>query len=133
MGKEAIRKELQRITKDEDVRAHGARIAELSSRNDCSVRALPDYDPASRENFNCFEYALCLNEQLRNSTLANLGDFDVLVDYRFIDYLNRSGFLHPKSSAEMQDGDLVIYFREGKAQHAGRWNDGRVRSKWGRG
>src|SRR3989304_6585236 len=91
MGKEAMRKELPRITKDEDVRAHGARIAELSSRNDCSVRALPDYDPASREHFNCFEYALCLNEQLRNSTLANLGDFDVLVDYRFIAYLNRSG------------------------------------------
>jgi len=33
----------------------------------------------------------------------------------------------------MRDSDLVLYFLDLTAEHAGRWNKGRVTSKWGGG
>lgn len=130
MGNEALRKELQEIASDKDIATHGARIAALSSRFDCSIRVLSDYDPTSRENFNCFEYALGLNEQLRNATLVVLSEVGVLVDHGFISYLQGLGVLKERSLDDLRDGDLVIYFENTLAQHAGRWSRGRVISKW---
>jgi hypothetical protein len=56
----ALREKLETIANGGDVLTHRTKIAELSSYLSCSIQALSDYDPASRENINCFEYALRL-------------------------------------------------------------------------
>jgi len=40
--------------------------------------------------------------------------------------------LQPIDEADVPDGSLVLYFREGKFQHAGRLQQCRVISKWGK-
>jgi len=132
MGEEALRIELQKIA-EEDVTTHRAKIDQLSSGVNCSIRVLPDYDHTSREKFNCFEYALGLTEQLPNFRLADLADYGVLADWRFIDYLREQDILHEKPIDDLHDGDLVIYIKETKAEHSGKWKKGRVISKWGSG
>jgi hypothetical protein len=127
------RRGLDVIADDPDISTHRVRIAVLSGELGLSIRVLSDYDPASRESFNCFEYALCLTEQVRNSFLAQLADLNVLVDYEFVRWLCDAALLHHKTQDEMQDGDLVLYCHDGKAMHAGQWQGGRVRSKWGNG
>ena len=133
MADENVRSKLEAVANDSDISTQGVRLGALSVELGCSIHALPDYDPASEENFNCFEYALRLTEQVRNALLATLADLDVLVDYRFVRRLGDAGLLHQKTLGEMQDGDLVLYCVDGKATHAGRWEGGRVRSKWGSG
>lgn len=133
MDVDALRSELQEIASSDDIASHIPRIAGLSCRFDCSVRALSVYDPSSRKAFNCFEYALGLNEHLRYTTLATLSILDVLVDCRFIRYLIAIEVLKEKPVDDLQDEDLVIYFDRSEAQHAGRWSGGRVISKWGHG
>ena len=133
MADENVRSKLEAVANDSDISTQGVRLGALSVELGCSKHALPDYDPASEENFNCFEYALRLTEQVRNALLATLADLDVLVDYRFVRRLGDAGLLHQKTLGEMQDGDLVLYCVDGKVTHAGRWEGGRVRSKWGSG
>ena len=133
MENKDLRRELQRITKT-DVSTHAAQISALSPAFQCSIEVLPDYDLSSRENFNCFEYALGLNFSLHNATRVTLSlQHDVLADCRFIEFLKRSGALHLKNVLDMKDDDIVIYFVESHAKHAGRWNRGRIVSKWGGG
>lgn len=133
MDVDTLRSELQEIAVSDDIASHIPRIAALSCRLDCSVRALSVYDPSSRKAFNCFEHALGLNEHLRYSTLSALSILDVLVDCRFIRYLIGLEVLKEKPVDDLQDEDLVIYFERNEAQHAGRWSGGRVISKWGHG
>jgi len=113
MCNEEFREELQKITRNEDISSHVAKISELSAQFGCSIRVLSDYDPAQRENFNCYEYALGLNTALHNSTVVILSEFRVLVDDHFIDHLLKLSALRGKSLKDMEDGDLVIYFKGG--------------------
>ncbi len=133
MDNKALRKELQEISGDGDFESHAVKVAALSSRFGCSIRALSGYDQTSRKNFNCFEHALDLNEHLQNSTLITLSELGVLVDHHFIGYLKALGVLKEKAFDDLQDGDLVVYFDNTGAQHAGKWSRGRVISKWGAG
>lgn len=133
MEKLALRKELEKIAREKDISTHPAKIAALSRRFNCSLKILPDYVPMPGRNFNCYEYALGLNAVLRNSTLVILSELGALVDYRFINYLKELSLLHKRSFDDLQDGDLVIYYQGTTAQHAGKWRNGRVISKWGSG
>ncbi len=133
MDVDGLRRELQEIAASDDIASHIPRIADLSRRIDCSVRALSNYDASSRKAFNCFEHALRLNEHLRYRTLMALSVLDVLVDFRFIRYLLALGVLKERPVDDLQVEDLVIYFERNEAQHAGRWTGERVISKWGRG
>ncbi len=54
---------------------------------------------------------------------------------KFMAHLEKS-CLATKTRADpndAQDGDLVIYYRDGKPEHAGTWEAGKVISKWGLG
>ncbi len=133
MNIKKLRKVLQKIISDEDVFGHAKKIEKLCSEFGCSIRVLSEYDPKSRENFNCFEYALGLNANVHIAVLSNSADLGAPVDYQFIDYLVELGDLREIEESRIGDNDLVIYFLNSKAQHAGRWNNGRVTSKWDRG
>ena len=133
MADQNVRRKLEAVANGPDISTQGVRLAALSVELGCSIHALSDYDPASKANFNCFEYVLRLTEHVRNALLATLADLDVLVDYRFVRRLGDAGLLHQKTLGEMKDGDLVLYWLDGKATHAGLWEGGRVRSKWGSG
>lgn len=118
---------------DDDISVHAQKIERLSSAYGCSIKVDPTYDPKSRDTYNCFEFALYLNESVHISVRAICAELDTLVDYRFIDYLLRIGDLNETIESEICDDDLVIYFLDGKAQHGGRWRKGQVTSKWGSG
>jgi hypothetical protein len=84
-------KKLEAIANDPAASTPCVRLAALSVELGSSIHALLDDDQASHENVSCFEYALRLTEQVRNSFLATLADLGVLVDYQFVRRLRDAG------------------------------------------
>ena len=125
-----FRKELQRITHCE-ITLHAKKIEKLCVEYGRSIKVNPSYDPNSRDTYNCFEYALYLNESVHISVRAICADLGTLVDNQFVDYLQESGDLREIEKSEICRGDLIIYFSGAIAQHGGRWENGWVTSKWG--
>ena len=66
-----LREKLQEITSDDDVLSQAEKIAELCSKFGSDIRVLNEYDPKSRETFNCFEYALDLHVNVHRTLRAN--------------------------------------------------------------
>ncbi len=54
---------------------------------------------------------------------------------RFVRALVEKGCLREKvtPASDAADGDILIYYRNGNPEHAGKWKDNRVVSKWGSG
>jgi len=62
--------------------------------------------------YNCYTYAFCLSDSTE-----------------FVDIIEQH--LTEIEQNEIQDGDYIIYFHNGKPQHAGRIRNNKVVSKWG--
>jgi hypothetical protein len=133
MNNAVLRKELQKITDSEDISQHPTKISHLSSKFFHSIHPLSDYDPANRQNYNCFEYALDLHITCHYSVLVTLFALGVGLDYRFVNYLIQHEVLKQILSSEVKLDDLLIYFHNDLPAHAGKWKGNNVISKWGKG
>jgi len=128
-----LREELNKITSDNDIFTHAVKIETLCNQFGCSIRVLDEYDPRNNKTFNCFEYALGLHENVHISIRDSVWAYEAGINSQFMEYLMALGDLQEKDRSRMIDNDLVIYFLNSKIEHAGRWDNGRVTSKWGSG
>jgi len=95
---------------------HDIRLAELGT---------------ARDERNCFMFALGINpDAIRDMVL-----FSIHPGSAFVAALIADEVLPFRSTdlASAEDGDVVVYFRDGQPRHAGVLRSGRVISKWGAG
>lgn len=79
--------------------------------------------------FNCFMYALgVLDSAPIHRILYNNRDRDIKFGTEFVERLIEKEILKRRS-----EGDVIVYFKEGRARHAGIFRNEYVISKWGRG
>ena len=91
------------------------------------ARCSPDISEA-----NCFLFALRVKPaDIAAYVCGNL----VYFGPKFMAHLEKVRLATKEKAGlnEAQNGDLVIYYRDGKPEHAGTWRAGKVISKWGLG
>jgi hypothetical protein len=123
-GKPTLRDELQRLTEapqDADLGWLDVQIREIEALNKQiphSVRVRTRY---SREiyDLNCFMFALGITVSDANEVMACLDKHLMML------------LLASHLSKADGEGPIIIYFRDGMPEHAGRWREGTVVSKWG--
>lgn len=129
-----LRRHLQTIV-DENTESHVGNqitlIADMSKIRPHSIKLEKEAKIGNNETwrYNCFTYT-----------------FRLLDSPEFVDIIERYRFLFANSSYcsylieqhlteieqnEIQEGDYIIYFHNGKPQHAGRIRKNKVVSKWG--
>jgi len=126
-----LRSELQKITETSGFNQI-ADIAALGKRHPHSI-SFVTHSSEQPHGYNCFMYALGLVVLPDRLIALARQHEDAFPSARFIARLVDRG-LHNIAAADVEDGDVVIYFDgEGNATHAGIVQGGCVISKWGTG
>ena len=133
-----FRDQLLDITKEEIPR-HWPLLRDLNQENPHEIRDNP-IEPESDvvlDDFNCFEYAFDL---IRSSEYKAALDYQkgwkirpVGADVNFVQYLLENSALTELTAVDNDVSCVIIYFNGVEPTHAGKFNNSRVRSKWGRG
>jgi hypothetical protein len=129
-GNAELRAELQRLTvppQDPGIEWLDLQIQEMEELNNRiphSVRLRTRYSEAIKE-YNCFMYALDIApDEVRDMCLGW-----IFPGQKFVQFLLANGHLREVK----REPYLVIYFRDGLPQHAGKLEGQKVISKWGAG
>ena len=131
-----LRRKLQEITDtctEDKIGEQLQLITELSADYPHSITLLEQKEPGDPNSlrFNCHEYAFGLRGSEKVETISSWYT-DIFPDAGFVTLLI-TRVLTEKSEGNLQTGDLVVYFSDGKVAHSGIYVDGKVRSKWGGG
>lgn len=134
LGDPELREALDRITDqfiDKDVSQQVAEVRKLIGLGHrISVQSQVSANEPDIPRYTCFQFALGLKDPPRLIiTIATLYP-KVYPSAEFVEYLV-ANHLTEISKDEIQDGDVVLYYRDGTAAHAGLVKGGLVISKWG--
>ena len=101
-------------------------VANLALVHPHNIKLYERSNPAT-EKLNCFALAFGIN--------ADTISCGVCPNKSFTTQLLQATVLREKNIpvTKASNGDLLIYYRLGSPEHAGRWSNGRVISKWGYG
>jgi hypothetical protein len=129
-----LREKLLEITKSETSK-HWVLLEELKCQIPHSIRTAPISDmEVFLEDFICFEYAFNL---IYSDRYAATRDQPMLrpvgANADFVEFLLNNNAIDKSCAEAIEDGDIVLYFSEGKVCHAGKLHGGRIISKWGAG
>ncbi len=125
-----IREKLQLITEVQDASKHPALLADLTGECPNSIRITESPHPIDR--YTCLMHVLEFTEKPEYVAIARYGLRRIFAGTDFAHWLVERGHLVEVSQTEAQEGDLVLYFKDGQFKHAGLWqSDDRVLSKWG--
>jgi len=125
-----LRTELQRLTVPPDgatlewLNVQIRAMQELNERIPHSVRLHRRFSEAIYD-FNCFMFAL----DIAPDAVSDMRLGRIFPGQEFIEFLLANDHLREVKTAP----SIVIYFRDGIPQHAGKFDDGMVVSKWGAG
>jgi hypothetical protein len=132
-----LRQDLQRITDqntgNEGVLHQPGLIEELGSVARNQITLFEPAVPGRPETFHftCYQYALDIVDASEILTIAiNSGHGDAKVGNRFANWLVQEKLIE-RPPEDVSDGDLVLYFDDHGAKHAGVMRGGLVVSKWG--
>lgn len=110
------------------------RIEELRQQYDHGITILPDGAGRLR-NFNCFAYAFGIWDHSDFITLVEETLKGAIMNSKFVLSELAQGYLTEIAIADVQVGDVVLYFTDEALTHAGKVvatdNRIRVHSKWG--
>jgi hypothetical protein len=130
-----LRSELDRITTEiieDNVGQQVDSMAELRRRLPHSITLVAKAIPgdAATYSYTCFQHAFELTEPPQLIVdIATLWHH-VYPNSKFVAYLIEH-HLEEVTASELRDQDLVVYFNDGVAKHAGRVQGDSVVSKWG--
>ena len=130
-----LRKELHRMTTDYAISDHANRLKTISESYPNSIQIL---EPEIPTDCRCLSYAVGLAQNAKYIKIQRSSEDTIktplFADKEYLEWLVINERLEELSTAEIHDGNIVLYFEENEWRHAGKviHND-RIASKWGAG
>jgi hypothetical protein len=132
-GNPELRAELHHLTippKGTGIEWLDVQIQQMDELNKRLPHSVPVHTPFSLAIYelNCFMFALDIDPR----AVSDMCLGPVFPGKKFVQFLLAHTHLRERTAQEgSQDGDIVIYFRNGVPEHAGRLEASMVISKWG--
>lgn len=118
------------MTEVQDVGQHAALLHDIGREYPNSICIAESPHPIGR--YTCLMHVFHFTEKPEYIDIADYRLGRVYAGAEFAHWLIENERLTEVSQAEAQNGDLIVYFREGRFKHIGLWQpNGRVLSKWG--
>ena len=131
MNRDEFRQRLDDIIKTQDISVHIEMIETLREKYNHSIMLKHAILPGQSE-FRCYEYAFDLVDWQEHELAKVLEGF--AQGHRdFIWFLICAQILKTIDRCSVTSGDVAIYFSESDLLHAGKYDSGKIVTKWGKG